>query len=499
MESQKKYTFWFCPGSVDLYSEKEINAVTEHCEKITKELNGCENIPYEIVLKPTLLTNENIRATFNAANADENCAGVIAWMHMFSPAKSWMLGLKELRKPLLHFATQFNEEIPYETLDMDFININQSAHGDREFGYMLTRMNKKRKTIVGHWADKNVQDKIGRWMRTAVGVMESSHVRILRLSDNMRNVADTEGDKVEAQLKFGWEVDTYPIADAAEYTDAVAAADVEALVDEYYSMYNIMTEGRDEAEFRAHVAVQARQELGIEKLLKDRKYNCIVTNFQDLGTLQQLPGLAMQRLMWKGYGFAAEGDWKTAGLMRIIKLMTAGVKDAKGASFMEDYTYNLVPGKEGVLETHMLEVCPSIADGKASIRVCPLGLGNREDPARLVFTAKEGKAIASSLIDLGDRFRLIINDVECKHTEKPMPNLPVATAFWTPEPDFHTGVEAWLTAGGCHHTIMTYDLVAEQLGDWANEIGVETVFINKDTTIHGLRNELAIGNVIYGK
>ena len=332
---------------------------------------------------------------------DENCAGVITWMHTFSPAKSWILGLQEYRKPLLHLHTQFNQEIPYDTIDMDFMNENQSAHGGREFGHIFTRMGIERKVVAGHWSDSRVQEKIASWMRTAVGVVESSHVRVMRVADNMRNVAVTEGDKVEAQI-----------------------------------------------------------EIGFERFLEEKDYQAIVTHFGDLGSLKQLPGLAIQRLM-------------------------------------EDYTYNLVPGKEGILQAHMLEVCPSIADGPISIKEQPLSMGDREDPARLVFTAKEGPAVATSLIDLGDRFRLIVNSVNCKKTEKPMPKLPVATAFWTPEPDLATGAEAWILCGGAHHTAFSYDLTAEQMGDWADMMGIEAVFIDKDTTIRGLKNELRWNELSY--
>ena len=332
---------------------------------------------------------------------DENCAGVITWMHTFSPAKSWILGLQEYRKPLLHLHTQFNQEIPYDTIDMDFMNENQSAHGGREFGHIFTRMGIERKVVAGHWSDSRVQEKIASWMRTAVGVVESSHVRVMRVADNMRNVAVTEGDKVEAQI-----------------------------------------------------------EIGFERFLEEKDYQAIVTHFGDLGSLKQLPGLAIQRLM-------------------------------------EDYTYNLVPGKEGILQAHMLEVCPSIADGPISIKEQPLSMGDREDPARLVFTAKEGPAVATSLIDLGDRFRLIVNSVNCKKTEKPMPKLPVATAFWTPEPDLATGAEAWILCGGAHHTAFSYDLTTEQMGDWADMMGIEAVFIDKDTTIRGLKNELRWNELSY--
>ena len=429
-----------------------------------------------MVLKPTLITNEVIRRTFNEANTDENCAGVIVWCHTFSPAKSWILGLQEYRKPLLHLHTQFNQEIPYDTIDMDFMN---------------------GKVVVGYWSDERVQKKIASWMRTAIGIIESSHVRVMRVADNMRNVAVTEGDKVEAQLKFGWEVDAYPVNEIAQSVETVSASDVNALVDEYYEKYDILLEGRDPAEFRRHVAVQAQIELGFERFLQEKNYQAIVTHFGDLGSLKQLPGLAIQRLEEKGYGFGAEGDWKVAAMVRIMKLMTAGMKDAKGTSMLEDYTYNLVPGKEGILQAHMLEICPSIADGPISIKCQPLTMGDREDPARLVFTAKEGRGIATSLVDLGNRFRLIINDVDCKKTEKPMPKLPVATNFWTPKPSLEVGAEAWIYAGGAHHTAFTYDLTAEQMGDWAAAMGIEAVFIDENTTIRQLRNELRWNSVYY--
>lgn len=497
MKTQKNYKFWFATGSQDLYGDECLKKVAEHSRIIVEKLNESGILPYEVVWKPTMITNEVIRRTFNEANADEECAGVITWMHTFSPAKSWILGLQEYRKPLLHLHTQFNEEIPYDTIDMDFMNENQSAHGDREFGHIVTRMGIERKIIVGHWNDSRVQKRIASWMRTAVGIMESSHIRVMRIADNMRNVAVTEGDKVEAQIKFGWEIDAYPVNEIAEAVKAVSRADTDVLVEEYYDKYRIITEGRDEKEFRKHVAVQAQIELGFERFLEEKNYQAIVTHFGDLGCLQQLPGLAIQRLMEKGYGFGAEGDWKTAAMVRLMKIMTQNVPDAKGTSFMEDYTYNLVPGKEGILQSHMLEVCPTIAEGPVSIRVKPLSMGDREDPARLVFEAKEGPAIATSLVDLGNRFRLIINEVDCKHTEKSMPELPVASAFWTPRPDLTTGAEAWILAGGAHHTAFSYDLTAEQMGDWANAMGIEAVYIDNDTTIRSFKNELKWNSVYY--
>ena len=486
----KKYQFWFATGSQDLYGEECLSHVAQHSKIIVEALNKSGILPYEIVWMPTLIDNASIRRTFNEANSDENCAGVITWMHTFSPAKSWILGLQEYRKPLLHLHTQFNQEIPYQTIDMDFMNENQSAHGDREYGHIVSRMGIERKVVVGFWDDERVKREIASWMRTAVGIMESSHIRVARVADNMRNVAVTEGDKVEAQIKFGWEIDAYPVNEIADYVEAVSKGDTDALVEEYYDKYEILLEGRDAGEFKKHAAVQAQIELGFEKFLTEKDYQAIVTHFGDLGSLKQLPGLAIQRLMEKGYGFGAEGDWKTAAMVRLMKIMTAGKKDAKGTSFMEDYTYNFVPGKEGILQAHMLEVCPTIADGPVSIKVNPLSMGDREDPARLVFTAKEGPAVAISLVDLGHRFRLIINEVDCKKTKQPMPKLPVATAFWTPKPNLPVGAEAWILAGGAHHTAFSYDLTAQQMGDWADAMGIEAVYIDANTNIRNFKNEL---------
>jgi len=491
------YKFWFATGSQDLYGDECLAKVAEHSRIMVAGLNESGLLPFELVWKPTLIDNVSIRTLFHEANADETCAGVITWMHTFSPAKSWILGLQEYRKPLLHLHTQFHEEIPYDTIDMDFMNENQSAHGDREYGHIVSRMGIERKVIMGHWADPAVGRRIAAWMRTAVGIMESSHIRVVRVADNMRNVAVTEGDKVEAQIKFGWEIDAYPVNEIAQYVEDVTAGDVNVLVEEYYSKYKILLEGRNEQEFRRHVAEQAQIELGFERFLTEKNYHAIVTHFGDLGSLKQLPGLAIQRLMEKGYGFGGEGDWKTAAMVRLMKIMSAGVKDGKGTSFMEDYTYNLVPGKEGILQAHMLEVCPTIADGDIGIKVCPLSMGDREAPARLVFTAKTGAGIATSLIDVGNRFRLIINEVDCKKTEKPMPRLPVATAFWTPKPNLQTGAESWILCGGAHHTAFSYDLTAEQMGDWANAMGIEAVYIDADTTIRGLKNELLWNGIVY--
>ena len=497
MVTNKAYKFWFCTGSQDLYGDECLKNVAKHSQIIVEELNKSGILPYEVVWKPTLITNALIRQTFNEANMDDTCAGVITWMHTFSPAKSWIIGLQEFRKPLLLLHTQFIQEIPYDEIDMDFMNENQSAHGDREYGHIVTRMGIERKVVVGHWSDEKVQERIGSWMRTAVGVIESSHVRVMRIADNMRNVAVTEGDKVEAQLKFGWEIDAYPVNEIAECVASVSESDTNALVDEYYDKYDILLEGRDPAEFKKHVAVQAQIELGFERFLEEKNYHAIVTHFGDLGALKQLPGLAIQRLEEKGYGFGAEGDWKVAAMVRLMKIMTAGMKDAKGTSMLEDYTYNLVKGKEGIIQAHMLEICPTIADGPISIKCQPLSMGDREDPARLVFTSKEGPGIAASLIDLGNRFRLIINEVDCIKNEKAMPKLPVATNFWVPKPDFYTGSEAWILAGGAHHTAFSYDLTSEQMVDWAEAMGIESVVIGANTNIRDFKNELRWNSVYY--
>lgn len=497
MNNNKNYKFWFCTGSQDLYGDECLRKVAEHSAKIVEGLNASGKLPFEVVLKPTLISQASIRKILNDANNDTECAGVITWMHTFSPAKMWILGLSEYKKPLCHLHTQFNEEIPYDTIDMDFMNENQSAHGDREYGHIVSRMGIERKIIVGHWANPAVHEKLAAFMITAIGVMESSHIRVCRLGDNMNNVAVTEGDKVEAQIRFGWEIDHYNVNDAVEYVDAVSKGDVDALMDEYYSKYQLITDGRDEAEFRRHVSEQARIEIGLEKFLEDGDYHAIVTHFGMLGGLKQLPGLAIQRLMEKGYGFGGEGDWKTAAMVRLMKIMASQVKDAKGTSFLEDYTYNFVPGKEGILQAHMLEVCPTIADGPVSIRVNPLSMGKREDPARLVFTSKTGKGVATSLVDMGNRFRLIINAVDCKKCEKPMPKLPVATAFWTPEPSLEIGAEAWILAGGAHHTAFSYDLSVDQMVDWASLMGIESIVIDKNTDICTLKNELRWNAIAY--
>lgn len=494
---QQDYSFWFCVGSQELYGEECLRHVAEHAKTMVEGINASGVLPFPLVLRPVLINAPQIHQFFSDAARDRSCAGILAWMHTFSPAKSWIAGLQANKKPLLHFHTQFNEAIPYDTIDMDFMNENQSAHGGREFGHMVSRLGIARKVVAGHWQNPEVLGRIAAWMHTAVGIVESGSLRVMRVADNMRNVAVTEGDKVEAQIRFGWEVDAWPVNDLVQAVDAVSTADADLQVEEYYDSYDLILDGRDPEEFRRHVAVQARMEVGFERFLREKGYQAIVTHFDDLGAFEQLPGLVIQRLMQKGYGFGAEGDWKTAAMVRLMKRMSQGMKDAKGCSMLEDYTYSLVPGAEGILQAHMLEICPSLASGKPAIRCLPLGIGGKADPARLVFTSKTGPGTAVSLIDLGKRFRLIIAEVDCKAVARAMPRLPVATAFWTPEPDFTTGVEAWILAGGAHHTAFSFDLSVEQMADWAEHMGIEALVIDRQTTLRQFKKDIMLGQAFY--
>lgn len=493
----KRYQFWFCPCTQDLYGDEVLAHVAEHSAEVVGALNASDEIPYEVVLKPNLLTSDVIQATFDAANADDSCAGIITWAHTFSPAKSYIHGLQDLRKPLCQFATQYNEEIPWDTIDMDFMNENQAAHGERELGHIFARMRWSHKVVFGYWRDRDVQADLGRWMRVAVGVNESRAIRVCRFADTMRNVAVTDGDKVEAEVKLGWTVDAWPVNDLAPYVESVLDAEARALADEYYETYDLVLDGRDPKEFRRHVEVQAAQEIGIERFLTEHDYNAFSDHFGDLGALRQLPSLAVQRLMQKGFGFGPEGDWKTPALVRLMKVMTAGMKGARGSALMEDYTYNLVRGKEGILESHMAEVDPSVAEGRIAMRVTPLSMGEREDPARLIFTGKTGPAIATSLVDMGNRFRLIIQDVDCKKVERPMPLLPTGTLFWEPRPNLRVGTTAWIYAGGAHHTAMSFDLSADQMADWAELMGIEPVIIDANTNLRDFQRDLKLGEICY--
>lgn len=493
----KRYQFWFCPCTQDLYGDEVLAHVAEHSAEVVGALNASDEIPYEVVLKPNLLTSDVIQATFDAANADDSCAGIITWAHTFSPAKSYIHGLQDLRKPLCQFATQYNEEIPWDTIDMDFMNENQAAHGERELGHIFARMRWSHKVVFGYWRDRDVQADLGRWMRVAVGVNESRAIRVCRFADTMRNVAVTDGDKVEAEVKLGWTVDAWPVNDLAPYVESVLDAEARALADEYYETYDLVLDGRDPKEFRRHVEVQAAQEIGIERFLTEHDYNAFSDHFGDLGALRQLPSLAVQRLMQKGFGFGPEGDWKTPAMVRLMKVMTAGMKGGRGSALMEDYTYNLVRGKEGILESHMAEVDPSVAEGRIAMRVTPLSMGERKDPARLIFTGKTGPAIATSLVDMGNRFRLIIQDVDCKKVERPMPLLPTGTLFWEPRPNLRVGTTAWIYAGGAHHTAMSFDLSADQMADWAELMGIEPVIIDANTNLRDFQRDLKLGEICY--
>ena len=485
----QEYQFWFVVGSQFLYGPNVLEIVARRAAEMADKLNASGNLPCKLVYKVTAKTEKEIEDVVRKANYDTSCAGIITWCHTFSPSKMWINGFEMLQKPWCHFATQYNREIPNEEIDMDFMNLNQAAHGDREHGFIGARLRKPRKIIAGYWQDEVVQKRLGQWMRAAVGAAFSRRLKVMRFGDNMREVAVTEGDKVEVQRKLGWQVNTWPVGRLVEEMDAVTDAEIDMLMSQYHEQYDFATDDLETVRY------QAREEIAIKKMMDQEGCMAFSNTFQDLYGMRQLPGLASQHLMAQGYGYGGEGDWKVAAMTAIIKAMTQGQNG--GSAFMEDYTYNLVPGKEGILEAHMLEVCPSIADVRPAIKVQPLSMGDREDPARLVFTAKEGKAIATSLIDLGNRFRLIINDVNCKKTEKPMPKLPVATAFWTPEPNLQTGAEAWILAGGAHHTAFSYDLTAEQMGDWANSMGIEAVYIDKDTTIRQFNNELKWNSIYY--
>ncbi|QFG21366.1 L-arabinose isomerase [Actinomadura sp. WMMB 499] len=471
-------TAWFLTGSQGLYGADTLRQVAEQSRKIA------EGLPVDVEWKPVLTDAASIRRIMLEANADDACTGVIAWMHTFSPAKMWIAGLDALRKPLLHLHTQANVELPWSSIDMDFMNLNQAAHGDREFAHVQTRLGVPRKTVAGHVTDPSVASRIEAWARAAAGAAALRSMRLARFGDNMRDVAVTEGDKVEAQLRFGVSVNTYAVNDLVAAVDATADADVSALVAEYADAYDLAPELRADGDRHASLRYAARIELGLRAFLTDGGFTAFTTNFEDLGGLRQLPGLAVQRLMADGYGFGGEGDWKTSALLRALKTMAPG-----GTSFMEDYTYNLVPGEQLILGAHMLEVCPSIAAGTPSCEIHPLGIGGREDPVRLVFDAEPGPGIVVGLADLGDRFRLVANEIDVV-VPPPLPNLPVARAVWRPRPDLATSTESWLAAGGPHHTVLSTAIGAEELTDLAEMLGVELVTIDAATTTAGLAKEL---------
>ncbi|MGI5288182.1 L-arabinose isomerase [Nonomuraea polychroma] len=475
---------WFLTGSQGLYGEDTLRQVAEQSQRIAEQL------PVSVEWKPVLTDAAAIRRIMLEANADDSCAGVITWMHTFSPAKMWIAGLDALRKPLLHLHTQANVELPWSTIDMDFMNLNQAAHGDREFGHIQTRVGVPRKTVAGHVSDPAVGERIMTWVRAAKGLAEVRTLKLVRFGDNMRDVAVTEGDKVEAQLRFGVSVNTYGVNDLVEAVDAVSDADVTSLVKEYAEQYTVAPELLGERNESLRYA--ARIELGLRGFLEAGGYKAFTTNFEDLGGLRQLPGLAVQRLMADGYGFGGEGDWKTSVLLRTLKAMTPG-----GTSFMEDYTYHLTPGEELILGAHMLEVCPSIAAGTPSCEIHPLGIGGREDPVRLVFDAEPGPGIVVGLADMGDRFRLVANEIDIVAPPQPLPKLPVARAVWSPRPNLRTSTESWLTAGAPHHTVLSTAVGREELSDLADMLGVELLVIDADTTTERFTKELRWNQAYY--
>ena len=485
-----KYNFWFVVGSQDLYGEEVLKTVAERAEEMAQEMS--KSLPYPLAYKVTAMSNAQITNIIKEANYDDTCAGIITWCHTFSPSKMWINGLANLQKPYCHFATQYNLEIPNEAIDMDFMNLNQAAHGDREHGFIAARLRMPRKVIAGYWKNEKVLGRIGDWMKAAVGVAVSRNLKVMRFGDNMREVAVTEGDKVEVQTKLGWQVNTWAVGDLVKEMNAVTEAEIDALMAEYESKYEINTLNV------AAIRYQAREEIAMKKMMDANGCMAFSNTFQDLYGMEQLPGLASQHLMAQGYGYGGEGDWKVSAMTAIMKAMGEGGNGA--SAFMEDYTYHLVEGQEYSLGAHMLEVCPSLADPsvKPKIETHHLGIGmNEKDPARLVFEGKEGDAIVVSLVDVGGRLRLICQDIHCVKPIMPMPNLPVARVMWQAEPSLTEGVECWITAGGAHHTVLSYDVTAEQMKDWARMMDIEFVHIGKDTTVEGLEKELFLNGLAW--
>ena len=477
-------------GSQTLYGDEVLKTVDERAAEMTAAMNAGGKFPYTLVYKGTAKSNEEITSVMREANYDESCTGIITWCHTFSPSKMWINGLASLQKPYCHLATQYNREIPNEEIDMDFMNLNQAAHGDREHGFIAARLRIPRKVIAGHWADAAVQKRLGDWMRAAVGVAVSREMRVMRFGDNMREVAVTEGDKVEVQAKLGWQVNTFAVGDLVKEMNTVTEADIDGLMAEYREKYDVATENV------AAIRYQAKEEIAIRRMMEREGCLAFTNTFQDLYGMEQLPGLASQHLMSCGYGYGGEGDWKVSAMTAIMKAMGEGGNGASG--FMEDYTYHLEEGNQYSLGAHMLEVCPSLAATKPRIETHHLGIGmNEKDPARLVFEGKAGPAIVVSLVDMGGRLRLICQDIECVKPIMEMPNLPVARVMWRPQPDLLTGIECWITAGGAHHTVLSYDVTAEQMKDFANMMGVEFVHITKDTTVEKLEEKLMVADLVW--
>ena len=491
----KSLEAWFVTGSQNLYGEETLRQVAENSRRVVEGLNASSRLPIRIVFKPVVTTSDSILQLLREANVAENCIGVICWMHTFSPAKMWIAGLSTLQKPMAHLHTQFNRDLPWATIDMDFMNLNQAAHGDREFGFICARMKRPRKVVVGHWQDAEVQDRLAAWQRAAAGLHEMRCLKVARFGDNMRQVAVTEGDKVEAQIRFGMEVNGYGMGELAGRIRDVTDAEIDRLVAEYDQQYTMASSLRPGAQHRQSLRYAARTELGLRAFLDDGGFGAFTDTFEDLAGLEQLPGLAAQRLMADGFGFGAEGDWKTAALGRVMKVMATGLRG--GTSFMEDYTYHLDPRGPKVLGAHMLEICPSLAADRPSCEIHPLGIGGKSDPVRLVFTALAGPAVNVAMIDLGDRFRLLANEVDAVVPEQPLPKLPVARAFWTPRPDFKTAAAAWIYAGGPHHFAFSQALTSESIEDFAEMIGVECLRIDAQTRVGDFKNQLRWNEAFY--
>ena len=495
MINYDNFEAWFVTGSQHLYGEETLKQVAEDSQKIARALSESAKIPVKIVFKPVLKTPDEIYKLCLEANSSQNCIGLITWMHTFSPAKMWIAGLKILQKPFVHLHTQFNRLIPWADIDMDFMNLNQSAHGGREFGFICTRMKLNRKVIVGYWQDDDVQDELATWLRAACAWHDSQGARIARLGDNMREVAVTEGDKVEAQFRLGYSVNGYGVGELVEYVKKVTDAEIDKLITEYLETYNISETVRESENCKQAFREAAKIELGMRAFLEEENFKGFTTTFEDLYGLEQLPGLAVQRLMADGYGFGAEGDWKTAALVRAMKVMGTGLKG--GTSFMEDYTYHLDPKGMKVLGAHMLEVCASIADGKPSLEVHPLSIGRKADPARLVFNVQTGQAVNATLIDMGNRFRMIVNEVEVVPPDGPLPKLPVARVVWIPKPNLKVAVAAWILAGGAHHTGFSQGVTAQHLEDFASMAGIEFLLIDDETKLSEFKKELRWNEVYH--
>jgi L-arabinose isomerase len=486
---------WFVTGSQSLYGPKTLEQVAEHSKEIAQGLGQSSDIPVKVVFKPVLTTPEAIHELCLEANAAKNCAGLIMWMHTFSPAKMWIAGLASLKKPFVHLHTQFNRDLPWSSIDMDFMNLNQSAHGDREFGFIGSRLRLNRKVIVGHWQDKEVLSQLGTWMRAACAWHDAQGAKIARFGDNMREVAVTEGDKVEAQLRLGYSVNGYGVGDLAQYVKEVADTEIDKLVAEYDEQYVVAEPLRRGGGQRAALREAARIEAGLRHFLEQGSFKAFTDTFEDLHNLLQLPGIAVQRLMADGYGFGAEGDWKTAALVRAMKVMGAGLDG--GTSFMEDYTYHLGQNGMKVLGAHMLEVCGSIAEQKPSLEIHPLSIGGKADPIRLVFSARNGPAVNATVLDLGNRFRMVVNQVDVIPPDEPLPKLPVARAVWVPRPNLKTAAAAWILAGGAHHTGFSQAVTAEHLQDFAEIAGVEFLLIDNDTRLSEFKKEIRWNEAYY--